>query len=671
MQVFEFHFNPKTKEGTILDSFVYEPENIYEKNLGNLFVAGQLFNALPQHHQFLNNLASTIKKTYYLISAKSSPEKSFKNSLEEANDFLEREEKRGNIGWLGNLNLAIMNLKDFNLNFTKVGDIKILLARGNDIADIGKELDSKESETISLKTFSNIVTGKLSPEDKIIILSKEIFSLFEKENFFKEILSAFNNNGKPKKTDLELKKILNKKKNILTEVSGLFLLIFLDKFHGEMMEIKKPVTVEKEFSLLTPLFIIKKNFKKRLNKISAIKNLFGKLSVTKKILNLPEQKIREASQKVKIPILEKIFPYNTPAFKKSLIVVIILFLVLAIGNRIFKTQKQTENENFQNYFDKIERLIGEAENAVIYNDLAKSNLLYQEALESLSSLNQKDKNFPKDEALELQKKIEKELFSLNNLEEINEPEIFFELTKEEFSPKKLTFSGSNLYFWDLVSPKIFILEKNKNEKKLTEIDKSTDLGTKLGNYVLFSAKSDLIVFKDNAQDSIKNLGFPISDFKPTELSALGSNFYFLDSQKGEIVKFGFEENKDEFSGEIWLSKETKKPLKAKSMAIDGSIWVLTENNTLLKYYKGNLQEEMNLDFFPKTDSISKIFTASNFSYLYLLTPAENRIIILKKDGGVFKQYRSDKFDNLTDFVVSENEKDIYLLNNLEVYRITL
>ena len=205
---------------------------------------------------------------------------------------------------------------------------------------------------------------------------------------------------------------------------------------------------------------------------------------------------------------------------------------------------------------------------------------------------------------------------------------------------------------------------------MAEINKNTELGTKLGNYVLFSAKSELIVFKDNIQDSIKNLEFPISDFNPIELSALGSNFYFLDSQKGEIIKFGFEEGKENLSGEIWLNKETKKPLEAKSMAIDGSIWALTKNNALLKYYKGDLREEINLNFFPRTDSISKIFTAPNFSYLYLLTPAENRIVILEKDGGVFKQYLSEKFDNLIDFIVSENEKSIYLLSGSEVYQIT-
>ena len=93
MQIFEFHFNPKAKEEVILDSFIYEPENVYEKKLGTLYVAGELTNALPQNHRFLNNLAPAIKEGYYQLSAQASPEAALKNSLKKANNFLENQEK--------------------------------------------------------------------------------------------------------------------------------------------------------------------------------------------------------------------------------------------------------------------------------------------------------------------------------------------------------------------------------------------------------------------------------------------------------------------------------------------------------------------------------------------------------------------------------------------------
>ncbi|PJA83821.1 MAG: hypothetical protein CO146_00505, partial [Candidatus Nealsonbacteria bacterium CG_4_9_14_3_um_filter_37_29] len=124
MQVFEFHFNPKLKPDLIFDSFCYEPENIYERRVGSLYMAGVLKNVLPQNLRFLDNLAKVVKERYYTPTLHS-PEKSLKESLQRTNDFLERIAKSGNVNWLGNLSFAILSLRNFELNFAKVGDFKI------------------------------------------------------------------------------------------------------------------------------------------------------------------------------------------------------------------------------------------------------------------------------------------------------------------------------------------------------------------------------------------------------------------------------------------------------------------------------------------------------------------------------------------------------------------
>ena len=66
MQIFELHFNPKLKEEQIFDSFVYEPENVYEKRLGSIYMVAELQNALPQNLKFLDELAKVIKKIIIL-----------------------------------------------------------------------------------------------------------------------------------------------------------------------------------------------------------------------------------------------------------------------------------------------------------------------------------------------------------------------------------------------------------------------------------------------------------------------------------------------------------------------------------------------------------------------------------------------------------------------------
>jgi len=129
MRVFEFHFNPKAQEDKIFDSFIYEPE---------LYMAGELSQVLPQNSQLLNNLALTIKKAYQTHS-------SLGEVIKKANEFLEKETKAENVSWLGNLNFSVLSFKDYILNFTKVGNIKILLQREGELLDIGQNLEFQDT----------------------------------------------------------------------------------------------------------------------------------------------------------------------------------------------------------------------------------------------------------------------------------------------------------------------------------------------------------------------------------------------------------------------------------------------------------------------------------------------------------------------------------------------
>ncbi len=160
MQIFELHFNPKLKEEQIFDSFIYEPENIYERKLGSLYMVGEIQNNLLQNLNFLDTLAKVIKRNYYTLSLKS-PEKALSQGLKRVNDFLAEEVKKDNVSWLGNLNFAALSLKDFDLIFTKTGNLKLLLIRAGQIIDIGKNLDLREIEPYHLKIFFIVVTGKL------------------------------------------------------------------------------------------------------------------------------------------------------------------------------------------------------------------------------------------------------------------------------------------------------------------------------------------------------------------------------------------------------------------------------------------------------------------------------------------------------------------------------
>ena len=142
--------------------------------------------------------------------------------------------------------------------------------------------------------------------------------------------------------------------------------------------------------------------------------------------------------------------------------------------------------------------------------------------------------------------------------------------------------------------------------------------------------------------------------------------YFLDSENKEIVRYPAVSSSS--LPELWLAGEKLKP-DAKSMAIDGSIWILYKD-AIERYYLNRLQETFALNIFPEVKSLSKIYTNLQLDHLYILEPEQKRIIVLDKSGKIIQQFQSPKFDSLLDFAVSPDGKTIYLLNSLKVYKIT-
>jgi len=261
MRIFQFYFNPKSKEDLIFDSFCFEPENIYEKKLGSLYIVGVLENALPKNYNFLEKLSKFMKEKFYEKTL-TKPERALRETLKATNEFLAKIAKDGDVSWLGNLSFAVLNLKNFELNFAKVGGMKIYLIRGRKIIDIDRRLRLQDIEHYPLKIFGNVVTGKLIENDLVLVLTKEVFDFFQNENLIQKIkeIEFFD--------EKEFKKILEEKKEALSQVKGIAFLISLSKEAAKgKKEIIAPKTL-KEFSFKEFLSLLFKSKAKKLKPFS-------------------------------------------------------------------------------------------------------------------------------------------------------------------------------------------------------------------------------------------------------------------------------------------------------------------------------------------------------------------------------------------------------------------
>lgn len=220
MQVFEYQFNPNLDKDIKLKVFSFKPDNPAKAYLGELHIVIEQINYLPSDANLLEELTNVIKNEFYAHS-KRIPEISLKEALRQANILLAKKADAGNVSWLGNLNIAILNLGNFFLNFANTGHIRIILLRGNEITDIGQDI---ESHNIGLpaKFFANISSGRLAPNDRIMVLTQQLF-----EKFYDEVLPEIINLSGI--NDKNLKRIFNQRRQEIKNWSGIFLLALARK----------------------------------------------------------------------------------------------------------------------------------------------------------------------------------------------------------------------------------------------------------------------------------------------------------------------------------------------------------------------------------------------------------------------------------------------------------
>ena len=680
MRVFELHFNPKLKEDLIFDTFCYEPENIYEKKLGSLYLAGELKNVLPQNLKFLDSLADIIKKEYY-SQFRQKPEIALKESLKKANEHLEKIAKKGDVSWLGNLNFIILDIsfqKNFwELNLTKTGNIKILLLRGNKITDISKNLEIQGLEPYPLKIFVNIVSGKLSPLDKIIVLTNQIYDFFVAHDLLKELTKISVLDEK------KLKEILKFGEKEFSEISGICLICDLSLPKIEEKE-KKPIVFKKaleKFSwteVFSPIIKFPTKILKVINKIfENLLNLFRIRRFFDKLTS-PFYKLILLPQKIKVlinPVRDKIS--NGVKHKNTILVLTFIFL-LAIGFFIFQREKELQFKEIEVNLNKIEEKIVMAEGFLVLKEtnleaFKRANSLLKEAWDEVLPLTKKESPF-KNKAISLKNSIETNLFNLNKLEMIPEPKVIFEFEPEKFVPQKMVYFKENLYFFSPFSNNLFKVN-TKGEGSVLETSQGFNLAVNYDNAILFFSKPNkLTVLKEDNFKETLDIKEPYSEFNFNDFSSYKGNLYFLDSKRGEIIKYPAPLESGINQPKLWLDQKTPHQSKlgagqAKSMAMDGSIWILNKENAIDRYSAGKYQKTLNLNFFPYPKTISQIFTSPALPYLYLLEPVQSRVIIIDKNGNIIKQFQSEKFDNLNDLAVSADGKTIWLLNGLIVYQL--
>jgi len=530
-----------------------------------------------------------------------------------------------------------------------------VLIRGGQAIDIDQKLKFQEIEPYPLKVFGNIVFTKLLNDDLLLILTEEVWGVFEKLDLLEELtkIERFDQRS--------LKEIFERKKEEFLEISGLCLLVSLVKKETPKRSLYFKKDLKKQFSF--------KRFLKSLSKKIESPKI---LKINKKLLKPLRKtaflnKLFKKFPKIKISFkgfgkpLKKIFPFLA---SKNFLKVIIFIVFIGIGFLIFNAEKEKEVQLAKEALSKIKEEESLAQNLLDSDQKREANILLQKTLNEILPYTKIGSPLQK-EAIELRKIIEERLFVVNEFVRVPQPNLVFEINFQEFGfkPQKILFLNNLFYFFNPQS--IFLKEP---DSPLFKSPRPLKLGTVFSDSLLFFSEPNYLILFSPQKESNRFqeiiIKTPNFGFEPVEIFTFAKNIYLL-GLNGEILKYSFPSGK--FS--LWLDSFTQKAPLAKSFAIDGDIWILTKDNRIFRYYQGKYQETLDVFIWPPVKNLTKIFTSPQLPYIYLLEPEQKRIIVLSKKGEIVKQFQSEKFDRLLDFTVSPDGK-IYLLNNSKLYQLS-
>lgn len=411
-------------------------------------------------------------------------------------------------------------------------------------------------------------------------------------------------------------------------------------FSAQSLKITESIKLDKRKTV----FQMQRLARKRL--FTPFERVINKVLTTRLGPNFPRRKIyvRSAFQGLEDVQSRK------KGFSLALFLIVFLSLSVLIGSKIRSVKEK--RAFYQAKLIDVSSKLEEAKK-IASLDPEKSRKLFFEAKSEVSLL--KNEGIKDKKLQELDEDIRKSEESV--LKEYRlEPELFLDLT--------LLTQGFKISLLKADTNNILVLDKNGKrlvkisfENKKTEVvsgpddfDNYQDTGLYGDNIFVLTSKAIFNV-KDNKKELSRN------DFGDDALiNFYAGNAYILDKNPSRIYRLA--PDKEGFSlPQIWTGEGIKVDFTtAKDWFIDGFVWVLIDNNQILKFSRGVPERVYLKGVYPELEVVDSIYSNDELKFVYLLDSRNGRVVVVDKNGNYVCQYVADKIKSSNFLVVSESQK---------------
>lgn len=745
-----------TNHNQLIDRFltaqIKKSSDIKKNKMGKIFAVVEILNPWHPNAQIGQTIINTLTRNYYK-SSNTNDLINFEVALKKVNESLAQIVQNGETDWMGKLNSLLAVILNEKIHLTYTGKAKSYLIRKESIMPVVSE-PSTYPQTHPLKIFTNIISGKLNPHDKIILTSPLLFdclsiqelkeiitkkSLIEAATNIIHILKTKKINNiscilieiLPSQTTTELypeviyidqqkfdlfysklAKALKKIKPFLGS-SGLYLKkigVFTKEYYqNKIFPGAKKTWEQGKLYSQNKFNQIVNNTRDRLHKQS-IKSLFPtKIHhvspiTNKKIINQTQKIFKTTAEQQ--PTKPNINYYH-PTYKKinyilakcndslrwlgrniknftltmllaknrSKLYVFIacILLVILITNISFLRSRNQHKEEVINYQEQLVQLSNKKDDAKLAI-LANQN---KKALELLSEIQQAlipliDNKEVEKNAQILAREVQNEIDKVSRITRLQNPSEIANFARADF----FYTIDSQIYSINSNNNQIYSvkIQQTQTPIEIAKIPTSSGLVKTAAvidtNLIVYTLQKKVYEYKNETLSEINPDEGSWSN--ATAIATYLNNLYFLDGEQGQIYKYTPQNNTYSKPSD-YLDTNKVDVKNSLDLVIDGNIFVLKKDGSVVKLAKGQLQD-FSVKNIPEPDSAIKspkqIFTSEETTSLYILD--SNRILKLDKSGGFIAQYAFPaEFNDIKYFSLDEKSKELMILNDNTIYKFGL
>lgn len=389
-----------------------------------------------------------------------------------------------------------------------------------------------------------------------------------------------------------------------------------------------------------------------------------------------KEKRAEVKEKIKSKIsnAKNWFSFLEKKNKITLIIVIVC-IALLIGNLswLYLRNKYVQEEiNYNELLKKIEQKQNQVEANLLYKNEEGAKKLLTEIAELLKELPTEDGE-KKEEYSAFYQKNNEQLDAVRHATKLNLEKIVDLSLNNSKSPQNIILLNNNIYVGDNEGKTIY----STNTESASTTSASANSTTKqllspntLNDNNIYYLNDKVVKFDTDANKvGYMDMGQNLDLNNIISAAAFNSSFYLLDKNNGQIWRLNKTGNSLSAS-QSWLKNKADFS-GAVDLDIDGSIYVLKNDGSIAKYFKGETKEFDMEIVEPELTNGDKIAVSEKLNFVYILDSQNNRIIVYSKTGEFIAQYHSEDATDLKDFAVDENNKKIYLLNGSSIYKADL